>query len=80
MKPIKIEDREIIDAINSGEAYIEIDSRKFMLFEVGRVSGPDIYEVQDEEEKKLLLEALKGDNPILADADVDAMLGISKDS
>lgn len=79
MKPIKIEDREIIDAITSGDAYIEIDCRKFMLFEVEHVLGPDIYEVQDEEEKKLLLEALNGDNPILTDSDVDAMLGISRD-
>lgn len=46
--PIKFEDREIIDATNSSEAYFEIDNRKFMLFEVGNVTEPDIYEVQDE--------------------------------
>ncbi|NQX66305.1 hypothetical protein HQN90_09220 [Paenibacillus alba] len=80
MKPIKIEDREIIDAINSGAAYFEIDSRKFMLFEVESLPGSDIYEVQDEEEKNLLLEALNGDNPTLSEAEVDVMLGISKDS
>lgn len=79
MRLIKIEDREMINAITSGEAYIEIDNRKFMLFEVQQALEPDRYEVKDEEEKKLLLEALEGDNPILTDADVDAMLGISKD-
>lgn len=79
MKLIKIEDRETIDAIISGEAYIEIDSRKFMLFEVEQVLEPDRYEVTDEEEKMLLLEALEGDNPILTDSEVDEMLGISRD-
>lgn len=79
MKLIKIEDREVISAITSGEAYIEIDNRKFMLFEVEQVLEPDRYEVKDEEEKKLLLEALEGDNPILTDSEVDTMLGISKD-
>lgn len=79
MKLIKIEDRETIDAIISGEAYIEIDSRKFMLFEVEQVLEPDRYEVTDEEEKMLLLEALEGDNPILTDSEVDEMLGITRD-
>lgn len=79
MKLIKIEDRETIDAITSGEAYIEIDSRKFMIFEVEQILEPDRYEVTDEEEKMLLLEALESDNPILTDSDVDAMLGISRD-
>jgi hypothetical protein len=78
MKPIKIENRDIINAITSGDSYIEIDSRKFMLFEVEQVPGSGIYEVTDAEEKKLLLEALEGDNPILSDADVDKMLGINK--
>ena len=79
MKRIKIEDSKIMDAITSGDAYIEIDSRIFMLFEVEQVLGPDIYEVQDEEEKQLLLEALEGDNPILSDSEIDTMLGISRD-
>ncbi len=72
MKAIKIENRDIINAITSGDSYIEIDSRKFMLFEVEQVPSSGIYE----EEKKFLLEALEGDNPILSDADVDKMLGL----
>jgi hypothetical protein len=79
MKPIKIENRDIINAITSGDSYIEIDSRKFMLFEVEQVSDPGLYEVIDAEEKKLLLEALEGNNPILSESDVDKMLGISGD-
>ncbi|MFB9275822.1 hypothetical protein [Cohnella cellulosilytica] len=61
------------------QVHIEIDSRIFMLVEVEQVLGPDIYEVQDEEEKQLLLEALEGDNPILSDSEIDTMLGISRD-
>lgn len=79
MKRIKIKDRNMIDAITSGDVYIEIDDRKFMLFEVEQVAGPDRYEVFDEDEKRLLLEALEEENPILTDSEVDAMLGISKD-
>jgi hypothetical protein len=78
MKAIKIENRDIINAITSGDSYIEIDSRKFMLFEVEQVSGSGNYEVTDAEEKRLLLEALEGDNPILSDADVDKLLGYNK--
>lgn len=79
MKRIKIEDRRVIDALTSGDAYIEVDDRKFMLFEMEKITVPDRYEVVDEEEKQLLLEALQGDNPILSDAEVDAMLGIVKE-
>ena len=79
MKAIKIENRDIINAITSGDSYIEIDSRKFMLFEVEHVSSSGNYEVTDVEEKRLLLEALEGDNPILSDSDVDRMLGKSSD-
>lgn len=78
MKAIKIENRDIINAITSGDSYIEIDSRKFMLFEVEHIQDPGTYEVTDPEEKKLLLEALEGDNPILSDEDVDKMLGDNK--
>jgi hypothetical protein len=78
MKAIKIENRDIINAITSGDSYIEIDSRKFMLFEVEQIQDHGTYEVTDPEEKKLLLEALEGDNPILSDEEVDKMLGDNK--
>jgi hypothetical protein len=78
MKAIKIENRDIINAITSGDSYIEVENRKFMLFEVEQVPASGNYEVTDPEEKELLLEALKGDNPIISDADVDKMLGINR--
>ncbi len=79
MKRIKIEDRSVIDALTSGDAYIEVDDRKFMLFEMEKITESDRYEVVDEEEKQLLLESLQGDNPILSDSEVDAMLGIAEE-
>jgi hypothetical protein len=78
MKAIKIENRDIINAITSGDSYIEIDSRKFMLFEVEQIQDPGIYEVTDPEEKKLLVEALEGDNPIISEEEADKMLGDNK--
>jgi hypothetical protein len=65
MKPIIFHDRKMLDAVTSGEAYIEIDNRKFMLFEVEEVLNPGIYEVRD--------------NPILSDSEIDLMLGISSE-
>jgi hypothetical protein len=78
MKPIKIKNREMIEAITLGEAYIEVNNRKFMLYEVQHIIGSDIYEVQDEEEKKLLNKALHEENPLLSEHDIDAMIGIEK--
>ena len=78
MKPIKIKNREMIEAITLGEAYIEVNNRKFMLYEVQHIIGSDTYEVQDEEEKKLLNKALHEENPLLSEHDVDVMLGIVK--
>jgi hypothetical protein len=78
MKPIKIKNREMIEAITLGDAYIEVNNRKFMLYEVQQIIGSDIYEVQDEEEIKLLNKALHEENPLLSEHDVDVMLGIVK--
>ena len=78
MKPIKVENEDILKAISSGLPYIEIGNRKFLLFEVDRISEKDVYEVPDYEEERLLLEALEGDNPILSEAEIDKMLGVSK--
>lgn len=78
MKPIKIENEDILKAISSEFPYIEIGNRKFLLFEVDRISEKDVYEVTDYEEERLLLEALEGDNPILSEAEIDKMLDASK--
>lgn len=68
-----------LKAVNSGAPYIEIGNRKFMLFEVEQISEIGVYEVTDSEEERQLLEALEGDNPNLSDAEIDEMLGVSKD-
>lgn len=78
MKPIKVENEAIIEAANSDFPYIEVDNRKFLLFEVEEISDPGIYEVYDGEEL-LLLEALKGNNPILSEREIDKMLADSKE-
>lgn len=70
MKPIKIEDKELIKAISSGDYYLEVGKRKFMLFEVEEVTDSNVYHVTNEEEKKQLLKALNEDNPILSNEEV----------
>jgi len=57
MKAITIENRDIINAITSGDSYNEIDSRKLMLFKVEQIQDPGTYEVTDPEEMKLLLDS-----------------------
>lgn len=78
MKAIKIENQDILEAVKSGSSYVEIGNRKFLLVEVEQYPDHDdanVYEVTDNEEKRLLLEALKGDNPILSDSEIDKVLG-----
>jgi hypothetical protein len=66
MKPIKIENEEIRKVIISGEDYIQIDDRKFLLFEVDQIKEPNVYEVTDLDEESQLRKALEEDNPILS--------------
>ncbi|WP_088188870.1 hypothetical protein [Desulfosporosinus sp. FKA] len=78
MKATKIENKDILEAVNSGSSYFEIGNRKFLLFEVEQYpdnNDANVYEVTDDEEKRLLLEALEGDNPILSDPEIDKALG-----
>jgi hypothetical protein len=42
MKPFIFHDREMLDAVTSRDAYIEIENRRFMLFEVEKVLNPGI--------------------------------------
>ncbi|MEH7225046.1 hypothetical protein V7112_14650 [Bacillus sp. JJ1566] len=74
MKPLKIEDQELKDAISSGKYYLEVGKRKFMLFEVEEVNESNVYHVTDEEDKKHLLKALNEDNPILTNEEVRRLL------
>jgi hypothetical protein len=80
MKAIKIQNKDVLEAVNSGSPYIEIANRKFLLFEVEQYPDTNVYEVTDTEEEQLLLEALEGDNPILSDLEIDKILGFVRET
>ncbi len=75
MKPIKIDNEEILKAINSGNGYIQVDGRKFLLLEVEKIDDANVYTVTDSEEEKQLLHTLKENNPILSDKEIEFLLG-----
>jgi len=66
LKLVKFENEELISAINTGDAYIQIGNRKFMLFEIEEVPQAGYYEVTDPDEEVLLLEAMESYNPSLS--------------
>jgi hypothetical protein len=78
MKPIKVHGEDILKAVTSGDSYIEIGTRKFMLFEVEQVPESDCYTVTDTHEERLLLEALEGENPILSESEINKMLDTTR--
>jgi hypothetical protein len=78
MKPIKVENEDIKKAICSGDAYIQIENRKFLLLEVDQIKEPNVYEVTDPHEEKQLLNALEFDNPVLDDKEINRILGEQK--
>ena len=80
MKVIKIQNKDVLEAVNSGSLYIEVGNRKFVLFEVEQYNDATVYEVTDTEEEHLLVEALDGDNPILSDLEIDKILGFSREA
>ena len=79
MKPIKIDNEEVLKAIDSGNGYIQINGRKFLLLEVEEINDPtedSAYMVTDPEEEKQLLQAVKEEtNTILSDKEIDLLLG-----
>lgn len=75
MKLIKIENEEIKKAISSGDDYIQIENRKFLLLEVDQIKESNVYEVTDPHEEEQLLKALELDNPILDDEEINKVLG-----
>lgn len=79
MKLVKLENEELSKAITTGDTYIQIDNRKFMLFEVEEVAQSGYYEVTDPEEEMLLLEAMNGDNPSLSKQEVLEQLSRRKE-
>jgi hypothetical protein len=54
LKLIKFENDELSKAVSDGDLYIQVGSRKFMLFEVEEIGQSDYYEISDPEEEKLL--------------------------
>ncbi len=74
MEPIKIEQEEVIKAIQSGNPYIQVGNRKFLLFEIEEVNNAQFYEVVDSEEEDLLIAALNDPNPILTEEEIRKML------
>ncbi|XID93713.1 hypothetical protein ACF3MZ_04050 [Paenibacillaceae bacterium WGS1546] len=70
MKLLKFNNEELSNAITSGDTYIQIGSRKFMLFEIDEISHSGNYEVTDSEEEMLLLDAINADNPTLSKQEV----------
>jgi len=62
MKLIKLENDELSKVVIDGDLYIQVGSRKFMLFEVEEIGPSDYYEIGDPEEEKLLLEAMQDDS------------------
>ncbi|HEY0827440.1 MAG TPA: hypothetical protein VGE40_05060 [Bacilli bacterium] len=66
MKLIKLDNDELSSAIKHGDTYIQVGSRKFMLFEIEEVNQSGYYEVTDPEEERLLFEAMNEDNPFLS--------------
>ena len=70
MKLLKLNNEELSNAITNGDTYIQIGSRKFMLFEIDEVSQSGNYEVTDPEEEMLLLDAMNADNPSLSKQEV----------
>jgi hypothetical protein len=55
MKPITVDHKDIIEAICSGDNYIQVGGRKFLLFEVEQIEDANVYEVTDAEEENQLL-------------------------
>ena len=76
LKPIKIDNLDIKKVINSGNSYIQVGERKFLLMEVENAKETDFYEVTDPEEEEQLLIALNEANPILSDKEINKILGL----
>lgn len=74
MKPVKVDNEDLRKAIYSGNGYIQINGRNYMLLEVEQIYDTNVYEVMDPEEEKQLIHALKKENPILSDEEINGVL------
>jgi hypothetical protein len=78
VKAIKVENEDISKAICSGDSYIQIGDRKFLLLEVDQIREPNVYEVTDSEEEEQLLHALEYENPVLSGEEIKRILDDQK--
>lgn len=69
MKPLKIDHEELEKEIHSGNSYIQLGKKRYLLMEVNEVYDVNSYEVTDSEEA-MLLKALREENPILSDKEI----------
>jgi len=78
MKPIKLNYKGLEKEIEAGNTYVQVGNQKYLLMEVNEVYGNDSYQVTNPEKEEKLLKALKEENPILSDDEIQALLGIKK--
>ena len=78
MKLIKLENDELSKVVIDGDLYIQVGSRKFMLFEVEEMGQSDYYEIADPEEEKLLLEAMQDDSHSFTTEEVLTLISESR--
>jgi len=71
VEPIRIEDHEVKKAIQSGQPYIQVDAKTYLLMEVEEVNEYAPYIVTDLEEEKRLRAALDKTNPILSEDEIN---------
>ncbi|OZU87627.1 hypothetical protein CIL03_16190 [Virgibacillus indicus] len=74
MKPIKVEQENLKEAIKNGQSYIQVDDKKYLLLEVDEINQNENYVVSDPVEEKKLLDALNKHNPILTEDEINKML------
>jgi hypothetical protein len=74
MKPIKVEQKNLEEAVNSGPTSIQVGNKKFLLMEIEEVNKNDGYVVSEPEEESKLLEALNEYNPILSEKEINKSL------
>jgi len=74
VKPIKIEQEDLKEAIKNGHSYFQVDNKKYVLLEIEEVNKNDYYIVSDSVEEKKLQEGLNKHNPILSEEEINEML------
>lgn len=74
MEPIKLDQNEIVKAVQSGNHYIQVGKKKFLLMEVDEVCESKKYIVKDPDEKKQIIRAIKKNTPKLNDEQIEKLL------